>query len=133
VSKSGVEEARADQQPSLLKRVQEMLGVRRLRSDQDLVKLVEERLDNGVVEALRQSGLTDDEIYALIVPRRTTLAHRRARHADQRPSDWPEKTDVTRTLGDGWLGRGSAALLTVPSAIVPETFNVLLNPAHHDG
>ena len=52
--------------------------------------------------------------------------------ADQLPSDWPEKTDVTRALGDGWLGRGSAALLTVPSAIVPETFNVLLNPAHHD-
>jgi hypothetical protein len=24
------------------------------------------------------------------------------------------------------------ALLTVPSAIGPETFNVLLNPAHHD-
>ena len=51
---------------------------------------------------------------------------------DHLPSDWPEKTDVTRALGDGWLARGSAALLTVPSAIVPETFNVLLNPAHPD-
>jgi RES domain-containing protein len=51
---------------------------------------------------------------------------------DQLPSDWPEKTDVTRALGDGWLARGSGALLTVPSAIVPETFNVLLNPSHHD-
>jgi hypothetical protein len=27
---------------------------------------------------------------------------------------------------------GSAGLLCVPSAIVPETFNVLLNPAHQD-
>jgi RES domain-containing protein len=52
---------------------------------------------------------------------------------DQLPSDWPERTDVTRALGDGWLARGSAALLTVPSAIVPETFNVLLNPSHHHG
>jgi RES domain-containing protein len=51
---------------------------------------------------------------------------------DHLPSDWSEKTDVTCALGDGWLARGSAALLTVPSAIVPETFNVLLNPAHHD-
>ena len=50
---------------------------------------------------------------------------------DQLPSDWPKRTDVTRALGDGWLARGSAALLTVPSAIVPETFNVLLNPSHH--
>jgi len=51
---------------------------------------------------------------------------------DQLPSDWPEKTDVTRALGDGWLARGSAALLIVPSAIAPETFNVLLNPSHPD-
>jgi RES domain-containing protein len=47
-------------------------------------------------------------------------------------SGWLEKPDVTRALGDGWLKKGSAALLSVPSAIVPETFNVLLNPAHQD-
>ena len=51
---------------------------------------------------------------------------------DRLPADWPERTDVTRALGDGWLTRGSAVLLSVPSAIVPETFNVLLNPAHQD-
>ena len=51
---------------------------------------------------------------------------------DQLPADWPERTEVTRALGDGWLTEGSAALLKVPSAIVPETFNVLLNPAHQD-
>ena len=39
---------------------------------------------------------------------------------------------MTRALGDDWLAKGSAALLSVPSAIVPETFNVLLNPAHQD-
>lgn len=51
---------------------------------------------------------------------------------DQLPGDWPERTEMTRALGDGWLTRGSSALLSVPSAIVPETFNVLLNPAHQD-
>ena len=51
---------------------------------------------------------------------------------DQLPADWPERTEVTRALGDGWLTRGASALLSVPSAIVPETFNVLLNPAHRD-
>ena len=65
-------------QPTLLKRVQEMLGVPHLRSDQDLVKLVEDGLATGVLEGLRHSGLTDDEIYSLIVPRRT-LTHRRTR------------------------------------------------------
>jgi RES domain-containing protein len=51
---------------------------------------------------------------------------------DQLPADWPEKTELTRALGDGWLARDAAALLSVPSAIVPETFNVLVNPAHQE-
>jgi RES domain-containing protein len=51
---------------------------------------------------------------------------------DHLPTDWPERTEVTRALGDDWLTKGSAALLSVPSAIVPETFNALLNPAHQD-
>jgi RES domain-containing protein len=48
------------------------------------------------------------------------------------PLDWPARTEVTRALGDGWLTSGASAHLTVPSAIVPETWNVLLNPVHHD-
>jgi RES domain-containing protein len=52
--------------------------------------------------------------------------------ANDLPKDWPERTEVTRALGDGWLTKGSTAILSVPSAIVPETFNVLLNPAHQD-
>lgn len=51
---------------------------------------------------------------------------------DQLPADWPDKTEVTRALGDSWLTSVSAAVLIVPSAIVPETFNVLLNPGHQD-
>jgi len=56
-----------------------MLGVHGLRSDQDLVRLVEERLATGAIERLLQSGLTGGEIFSLIMPRRT-LTHRRARH-----------------------------------------------------
>jgi putative toxin-antitoxin system antitoxin component (TIGR02293 family) len=62
----------------LLKRVQEILGVAGLRSDQDLVRLVEERLPVDVIDGLRRSGLSDDELYVLVVPRRT-LSHRRTR------------------------------------------------------
>jgi putative toxin-antitoxin system antitoxin component (TIGR02293 family) len=50
----------------------------RLLSDHDLVKVVEDGLATGAIAGLRRSGLTDDEIYSLIVPRRT-LTHRRAR------------------------------------------------------
>lgn len=78
LAKAAVADAAIPQQPGLLKRVQDMLGVHRLRTDQDLVRLVEERLSTAAIDGLRRSGLTDDEIYALIVPRRT-LTHRRAR------------------------------------------------------
>lgn len=63
---------------SVLRRVQAILGVHRLRTDQDLMKLVEERLPSRAIDALRQSGLTDEEVYSLVVPRRT-LTHRRTR------------------------------------------------------
>jgi putative toxin-antitoxin system antitoxin component (TIGR02293 family) len=55
------------------------LGVSNLRSDRDLALLVEKRLAPATVEALLRGGLSDAEIYSLIVPRRT-LAHRIAKH-----------------------------------------------------
>jgi RES domain-containing protein len=48
------------------------------------------------------------------------------------PKGWPRKQAVTRALGDQWLDRNSAALLEVPSALVPKTSNFLLNPLHPD-
>jgi RES domain-containing protein len=35
-------------------------------------------------------------------------------------------------LGTIWIRSGSSALLVVPSGIVPEEFNVLINPQHAD-
>lgn len=48
------------------------------------------------------------------------------------PHDWIERVDVTRAIGDAWLTAARSPLLTVPSALVPETSNVLLNPDHED-
>jgi len=48
------------------------------------------------------------------------------------PKGWPKKQAVTRELGDQWLDRNSAALLHVPSALVPKTSNFILNPLHPD-
>ena len=55
------------------------LGVRRIRSDQDLASLVEKRLPPTAIKSLVRGGLSDAEVYQLIVPRRT-LAHRIAKH-----------------------------------------------------
>jgi RES domain-containing protein len=48
----------------------------------------------------------------------------------QLPANWRDDLVLTRTIGDEWLEGKETALLKVPSAIVPETFNVLLNPEH---
>src|ERR1017187_7877627 len=55
------------------------LGVSRIRSGEDLALLVEKRLPATAVKALVRGGLSDAEVYLLIVPRRT-LAHRIAKH-----------------------------------------------------
>ena len=51
----------------------------------------------------------------------------------QLPLDWTSG-DPTETAACGvrWLTSGSEALLSVPSAIVPEQRNFLLNPVHRD-
>src|SRR5581483_9628511 len=46
--------------------------------------------------------------------------------------NWIRDYLTTRNVGDEWLASRTTALLRVPSAIVPETFNVLLNPEHSD-
>lgn len=37
---------------------------------------------------------------------------------------------VSRTIGSAWLASGSSALLCVPSVVINEELNVLVNPAH---
>ena len=38
---------------------------------------------------------------------------------DHLPTDWPDRTEVTRALGDGWLTKSSAALLTLRQRSFP--------------
>ena len=52
--------------------------------------------------------------------------------ADELPPEWRERDAVTQSAGDRWLQGGRTALLRVPSAITPHTFNWLLNPRHPD-
>jgi RES domain-containing protein len=47
-------------------------------------------------------------------------------------SDWPANRRLTQSLGDAWLEATQSTLLSVPSAVVPHTWNVLVNPAHPD-
>ena len=46
--------------------------------------------------------------------------------------DWRVREAETQGKGDAWLRAGETVFLSVPSAIVPETSNWLLNPRHAD-
>lgn len=50
------------------------------------------------------------------------------------PATWRQfpHSPETRDFGDTWARAGRAAVLRVPSAVVPGEFNYLLNPAHPD-
>ncbi len=48
------------------------------------------------------------------------------------PPDWRARQEETRTMGDDWLAQSPSALLRVPSALVMDGYNLLLNPQHPD-
>ncbi len=48
------------------------------------------------------------------------------------PGKWKTLSLPTRRIGDEWLQSNETALLAVPSALTPETWNWLLNPRHPD-
>ena len=50
--------------------------------------------------------------------------------ADILPIGWTRQEFATRAFGDEWLTAARTPVLVVPSAIVPEETNVLVNPAH---
>lgn len=51
--------------------------------------------------------------------------------ADLEIADAPDvDLDAMQAFGDAWLAGGETSLLRVPSVVVPESFNVLLNPLH---
>jgi len=48
------------------------------------------------------------------------------------PTDWSSRVSVSRAWGDRWLREGHASVLMVRSVLVPETYNLIINPRHAD-
>lgn len=46
------------------------------------------------------------------------------------PANWTEDESLTRRIGGQWSRERSSCLLMVPSAILPEESNFVLNPQH---
>jgi RES domain-containing protein len=53
---------------------------------------------------------------------------------DPLPGDWDAVPSgrISRVVGDAWCVSNRSALLIVPSVIVPDETNILINPAHPD-
>ncbi len=45
---------------------------------------------------------------------------------------WLNEVSISRSIGNDWLARQVSLLLQVPSAILPDVFNTLVNPQHPD-
>lgn len=52
----------------------------------------------------------------------------------QLPADWQTRyeDEALQSIGEDWFRRGASAFLIVPSAIVPEERNIIVNPTHPD-
>jgi len=61
------------------------------------------------------------------------VAVRRLRPRDL-PADWRAEPvpASTQAVGDAWIASGETAVLAVPSVLIPEETNFVLNPAHPD-
>ena len=53
---------------------------------------------------------------------------------DRLPSDWSSRpvAPTTRTVGDRCVKQKTSAVLKVPSVVIPEEYNYLINPSHPD-
>lgn len=66
--------------------------------------------------------------FAAQIPADLVLMLRR----DDLPSDWRARPNGpgARAVGDAWLEQASSVALLVPSVLVPQEHNLLLNPMH---
>jgi RES domain-containing protein len=55
-------------------------------------------------------------------------------HRQELPEDWKLESSygLTQPIGSAWYEAGRTVLLKVPSAVVPEEYNVVLNARHPD-
>lgn len=88
----------------------------------------------AMIEILVHLELTEDELpleYTLLrVEAPASLAIEEL--VPGKGDDWKTDLSISRSLGDTWLEANKTALACVPSAILPNTFNYLLNPLHSD-
>ena len=92
---------------------------------------------SAAIVVLERLAHTDPDL----LPQDLRLAHfefsggtppTKAEEVSPLPADWFQDASVTRRIGDAWLREGATCFLAVPSAILPEESNFVMNPQHPD-
>jgi RES domain-containing protein len=88
----------------------------------------------ALVEVLVHLELDEDDFPPAYTLLRVTVPQSLSIYSIRVPAGdaWKPSPVLTRKLGDAWLKSQRSALARVPSAIVPNTSNYLLNPLHKD-
>lgn len=77
---------------------------------------------------------SDEVLHArhVIIPAQIPAAHVETLPREKWPRNWRAATAPTaaKRIGDAWAREGRALCLQVPSVLVPEESNFLINPAH---
>jgi RES domain-containing protein len=66
-------------------------------------------------------------LHELAIPARAPIATLDLRRT---PADWKRRKRWTRALGDAWHASGTSAVLRVPSALVDDAWNYVVNLEH---
>jgi len=88
----------------------------------------------ALIEVLVHLELEEDEVPPAYTLLRVNVPSKVKVHSVLVPTGeaWKSDLAITRKIGDAWLKSRRSALARVPSAILPDTFNYLLNPLHAD-
>jgi RES domain-containing protein len=72
------------------------------------------------------------QMLTIEVPHGIAVEHFGEQELDTGNPEWRTSQSITRSLAEPWFAENRSALLRVPSVIVPDAVNFLLNPLHRD-
>ena len=85
---------------------------------------------------VHRNGFGNDSDYSLLTISFPITIKTIEIYSKDLPKDWNNATEnghlICRTIGDTWIRNQKSAILFVPSAIIPNEKNVLINPNHPD-
>ena len=92
-----------------------------------------EHISLSVLEMLVHNRFTDfaTDLNLLYLAFADTISVKEVKNSKLK-TDWVNDYDYTRFMGDQFIKAGTHAILKVPSAVIKEEHNFIINPSHSD-